>query len=123
MFAHRIVVVTIILQALVMAVLVGTTLVHRSRSSRSISCRGDEASRAGSHWPPSSRWRSASFANARLVITLGMRRIVTLDLYAAVLTISVPGAGPRSLLVSGLPSGDRQPLPCFMLWLHQPFLA
>ncbi len=109
MFSHRIVVVTILIQALVMAVLVSQL--------SSISPVFEQHFNRGTEFP---LWFAlaavfsaiSSFANARLVVTVGMRRVVTLT-FATVLAISV-------LVLASLVLVTLSPVvefALFMLWL------
>ena len=109
MFSHRIVVVTILIQALVMAVLV-SLLSSISPVFEQHFGRGDEFPL----WFALAAVFSAfgSLANARLVMTVGMRRVITLT-FTAVLTISVLVLA--SLLWLDLP--PRAEFALFMVWI------
>ncbi|NPD15661.1 multidrug effflux MFS transporter [Xinfangfangia sp. D13-10-4-6] len=113
LFSHRIVVVTIVIQALVMAVLVSQL--------SSIAPVFEKHFGRGTEFP---LWFAlaavfsalGSLANARLVMTVGMRRVVTVT-FAVVLTISVLVL--ISLLWIKLPLGADFAL--FMIWLTSLF--
>lgn len=109
MFSHRVVVVTILIQTLVMAVLVALL--------SSISPVFEQHFERGAEFP---LWFAlaagfsamGSLANARLVMTVGMRRVITLT-FAAVLLVSVLVLA--SLLWIALPQELEFAL--FMIWI------
>ncbi|WP_283178059.1 multidrug effflux MFS transporter [Gemmobacter sp. 24YEA27] len=109
MFSHRIVIVTILIQALVMAVLI-SLLSSISPVFEQHFTRGDEFPL----WFALAAIFSAagSLANARLVMTVGMRRVVTLT-FLAVLVISALVLA--SLLWLALPPTAEFAL--FMIWI------
>ncbi|VDC31924.1 multidrug effflux MFS transporter [Pseudogemmobacter humi] len=113
MFSHRIVVVTILIQALVMAVLV-SLLSSIAPIFEQHFDRGVEFP----YWFAMAAVFSAvgSFTNAKLVMTVGMRRVITIT-FAAVLAVSVATLGC-------LTWGDLSPtadFALFMIWMTSLF--